>query len=81
MASSSQHSPAANVSKQVHSSTCRGWAKHVVSRPWFDSAVVSLILVNCVFLALDDPTVEVRLLPQRFYAFSSYDDITAVDLD
>lgn len=49
-------------SKQADIATCRcrGWAKHVVSRPWFDSAVVGLILVNCVFLALDDPTAEVR---------------------
>lgn len=50
-----------NASKQVDISTCRGCAKHVVSRPWFDSAVVGLILVNCIFLALDDPTAEVRL--------------------
>lgn len=49
-----------NLSKQVDTLTCRGCAKHVVSRPWFDSAVVGIILVNCVFLALDDPTAEVR---------------------
>lgn len=41
---------------------CRGWTKHVISRTWFDSAVCGVILVNCVFLALDDPTAEVRAL-------------------
>ena len=45
----------------VDTSTCRGRAAYVVSCAWFDSAVVGLILVNCVFLALDDPTEEVRL--------------------
>lgn len=38
--------------------SCRKAAKRIVSRDWFDQAVVGLILVNCVFLALDDPTVE-----------------------
>ncbi len=42
-------------------STWRGRAASVISRAWFDSAVVGLILVNCIFLALDDPTEEVRL--------------------
>ncbi|CAM9357557.1 unnamed protein product, partial [Hapterophycus canaliculatus] len=37
---------------------CREWTKQVVSRAWFDSAVCGVILVNCVFLALDDPTEE-----------------------
>lgn len=34
-------------------------AKEVVSHELFDQAVVFLILVNCVFLAFDDPTAEV----------------------
>lgn len=34
-------------------------AKRVITHDWFDQAVVGLILVNCVFLALDDPTLEV----------------------
>lgn len=34
-------------------------AQKVISHELFDQAVVSLILVNCVFLALDDPTAEV----------------------
>lgn len=38
--------------------SCRKAAKHMISRDWFDQAVVGLILVNCVFLALDDPTAE-----------------------
>ncbi|CAM9416805.1 unnamed protein product, partial [Scytosiphon promiscuus] len=37
---------------------CREWTKQVISRTWFDSAVCGVILVNCVFLALDDPTAE-----------------------
>ncbi|CAM9490330.1 unnamed protein product [Ectocarpus fasciculatus] len=42
----------------AHQSTCRGWAKLVTSQDWFDSFVVGIILVNCVFLGLDDPTAE-----------------------
>lgn len=37
---------------------CSHAAQRVISADWFDQAVVALILVNCVFLALDDPTVE-----------------------
>lgn len=33
-------------------------SKRMISRDWFDQAVVGLILVNCFFLALDDPTLE-----------------------
>ncbi len=28
---------------------------HVVTKKWFDSSVLLLILINCVFLALDNP--------------------------
>lgn len=36
-------------------------AKLLISQDWFDHAVVALILVNCVFLALDDPTAEASI--------------------
>lgn len=40
---------------------CSRMANKVMSCNCFDQAVVGLILVNCVFLAFDDPTEEVRL--------------------
>ena len=39
----------------------RSWCRNIkliVSNDWFDYAVAGLIFVNCVFLALDDPTRE-----------------------
>lgn len=38
---------------------CRAFSMFVITRSWFDSTVICLILANCVFLALDDPTEEV----------------------
>lgn len=38
--------------------SCRRAAKLLISHDWFDRSVVGLILINCVFLALDDPTLE-----------------------
>lgn len=38
--------------------SCRRAAKLMISHDWFDRSVVGLILINCVFLALDDPTLE-----------------------
>lgn len=36
--------------------------KLIISHGWFDNAVVGLILVNCVLLALEDPTREVSFV-------------------
>lgn len=54
--------------------SCRRASKRMITRDWFDQAVVGLILVNCIFLALDDPTMEasIRTLVHA-YVFSWYE--------
>lgn len=42
-------------------------SKRMISRDWFDQAVVGLILVNCIFLALDDPTMEASIYIRSTY--------------
>lgn len=41
---------------------CRTHSMFVITQSYFDSTVIFLILANCVFLALDDPTAEVRCI-------------------
>ena len=58
--SESEWSPRPSISVAVEPETpsvsmrCREWARRVVANRWFDRVILLFILINCVFLCMDD---------------------------